>query len=188
MAVQPYPSTHLIHHQLSYPVIQVTRSHDLHSQYQPSLRPVPPEPHQSSRCSYTLDHPPGRNMPYHPGLPALLAPSGISVIQYILMFLTRYCKDYRSFTAGITRYSLCRDHNTHAFTTLCQARYPTPSFVPTLSILVTCQTLSFIIILPFVTPTSSTCQQLVYSLVSCQILYHFPSAPPLLIVNEAIWL
>jgi len=71
---------------------------------------------------------------------------------------------------------------------LCQARYPTPSFAPTLSILVTCQTLPFIIILPFVTPPSATCQQLVYILSYPVKYYHSLQLPPLLIVNEATWL
>jgi len=96
-----------------------------------------------------------------------------------------FCKD---FTVGICRYSFHRNHNSHAFTTLCQARYPTPSFVPTFSILVTCQTLSFIIILPFVTPPSSTCRQLLYRLsLFCQMLRHSLQLPPLSIVNKATW-
>ena len=54
---------------------------------------------------------------------------------------------------------------------------PTPSFsVPTFSIPVTCQTLSFITILPFVTPPS--CQQLLYRpLLFCQIRRHSNEQP-----------
>ena len=42
-----------------------------------------------------------------------------------------------------------------------------------------CQTLAFIILLPFVTPLSSTCRQVLYRLsLFCQILRHSLQSPP----------